>query len=250
MKVSQGTILFFALLFSASFAASQSASEPSPSITQTSEVPATVTFLFDWSVGQPWRSYSIRLKSTGATHFAGQPNAEDGGDTDEYQQDFVMSYANRQRIFDLAEKAHYFGGDFEFKKKIAQTGKKTLQFESPQAHGLATYNWSENPDIQELTRIFQSIALTMDYGRKLAFQYRFDKLGMDQRIRELQDLQARGQVEELGAIEPILHKIADDPGMMHISRQAAKQLLKTIQSSQASSAPPAATSTSAAGPQH
>ena len=41
--------------------------------------------------------------------------------------------------------------------------------------------------MQELTRLFLAIANTLDYGRKLAFQYRFDKLGMDARLKELAD---------------------------------------------------------------
>ncbi len=79
--------------------------------------------------------------------------------------------------------------------------------------------------MQELTRLFTAIANTLDYGRKLAFEYRFDKLGLDARLKELENLRANHYAEELNAIEPILRKIADDPNMMHISRQAAQQLL-------------------------
>jgi hypothetical protein len=79
-----------------------------------------------------------------------------------------------------------------------------------------------------LTRLFQSIATTVDFGRKLEFQYRFDKLGIDAQLNSLKDMQASHYVEELQAIEPILQKIASDPNMMHINRVTAKQLLKTM----------------------
>ncbi len=69
--------------------------------------------------------------------------------------------------------------------------------------------------------------MTVDYGRKLTYQYRFDKLGMDTRLKELVDLRANGMAEELQAIEPILRKIADDDGVMHLARMQAKQLLKS-----------------------
>ena len=82
--------------------------------------------------------------------------------------------------------------------------------------------------MQELTRLFLAVANTLDYGRKLTFQYRFDKLGMDARPKELEDMRADHHVEELNAIAPILRKIADDPNMMHISRQAAQDLLRTL----------------------
>ena len=50
---------------------------------------------------------------------------------------------------------------------------------------------------------------------------------MDTRLKELLDLHANGMAEELQAIEPILRKIAEDDGMMHVARLEAKQLLKS-----------------------
>ncbi len=79
-----------------------------------------------------------------------------------------------------------------------------------------------------MTQFFLGLATTLDCGRKLAWSYRFDKLGLDQQLRELEQLQASHQVEELSAIEPILRKIADDPNLMHISRQSAQHLLRTV----------------------
>ena len=102
-------------------------------------------------------------------------------------------------------------------------------YKSAQVQGSSTYNYSQNPDVQQLTQLFLGLATTLDFGRKLAWNYRFDKLGMNQTLRELEELQASHQVEELSAIEPILRKIANDPNLMHISRQSAQHLLKTDQ---------------------
>jgi hypothetical protein len=140
-----------------------------------------------------------------------------------------MSNANRQKTFELAQKLNFFHGDLDSHlKHIAQTGKKTLQYQSAQVQGSASYNYSQNPDVQQLTSLFQGIALTVDMGRQLAFQYRFDKLGMDKLLRQLEDLEANHNVEELEIIAPMLHKIADDPNLMNISRQSAKHLLRAM----------------------
>ena len=137
-----------------------------------------------------------------------------------------MSEANRQKVFELAQKLNYFQGDFDSHlKHIAQTGIKTLQYDSAQVKGSTTYNWSKDPNIEELTRFFGAVSMTVDYGRKLTFQYRFDKLGMDKRMKELEDLQASHGVEELQIIKPILRKIATDPNLMNISRESARKLL-------------------------
>lgn len=191
----------------------------------------TVTFTFNWSQGIPWQTYTITVEADGKTHFQGTPAPDPatGSDTDPIQQDFTMSEANRSKIFDLARKLNYFQGDYDSHlKRIAQTGSKTLEYKSATVHGSTTYNWSQNADVQELTRLFIAIANTLDYGRKLTFGYRFDKLGLDARLKELQNLKDNHYAEELNAIEPILRKIADDPNMMNISRQAAQRLLSAV----------------------
>jgi hypothetical protein len=202
-----------------------------------------VAFTFDWDQGRPWVKYTISVDDTGNAHFQGHGNPIDSGDGDEYSQDFTMSDGNRQKIFDLAQKADYFHGNFETRQKnIAQTGRKTLEYHGRagadrSGTNSAVYNYSPDPNIIELTRIFQAIAATIDFGRKLAFDYRFNKLGIDARLRSLQDMQASHYVEELQAIAPILQKIAADPNMMHINRVAARQLLKSIGQTTAPGAP-------------
>jgi len=194
-----------------------------------------ITFKFDWDQGRPWLRYSIAVDDAGNTHFEGIGNPIESGDSDSFSQDFIMTDANRQKLFELAKKLDYFQGSFEAKQKnIAKTGQKTLGYHGRDTGGghaaehSTNYNYSPNTDVQELTRIFQSIAATVDYGRKLAFKYRFDKLGMDAQLQSLRDMQASHYVEELQAIEPILQKIAADPNMMHINRLTAKQLLRSM----------------------
>lgn len=212
------------LLFSLSVPAQQA---PTPATSAADH--ASVEFNFEWNQGIPWQSYSIQVQADGKTHFEGTPNPSEGGDSDPVQQDFAMSEANRQKTFDLARKLNYFRGDFDSHlKHIAQTGVKTLVYKSTQVQGSSTYNYSPNPDVQQLTQLFQGLAFTLDFGSKLAWNYRFDKLGMNQTLRELEELQASHQVEEVSAIEPILRKIANDPSLMNISRQSAQRVLKTI----------------------
>lgn len=213
------------VLLVSSFPLAQQSSPPAAP----APTPASVRFSFDWAQGFPWQSYSITVQSDGKSRFDGVPHADETNDTDAYQQDFIMSAANRQKVFELAQKLHYFQGDYDSHlKHIAQTGKKTLQYQSPQANGSTTYNYSQNPDVQQLTNLFTGIAMTIDYGRKLAFQYRYDKLGMDQRLKELEELQASHGVEELQIIAPMLRKIWNDPNLMNISRESAHRLLLII----------------------
>ena len=202
------------------------AQQPSPA---PAPAQASVQFSFDWPQGIPWQKYTIQVEMDGQSHFDGTPHPDETNDADPVQQDFAMSAANRQKIFELTQKLNYFRGDYDSHlKHIAHTGQKSLQYRSPQVTGSTAYNWSQNADIQELTKFFQGVALTIDYGRILAFQYRFDKLGMDQRMKELEDLQANHEVEELAILSPMLRKIAADPNLMNISRESARRLLASI----------------------
>ncbi|HKD83980.1 MAG TPA: hypothetical protein VKB58_04465 [Terriglobales bacterium] len=205
------------------------AQQPVPAPAASLPAQASIEFSFDWPQGIPWQSYSITTDSEGKTHFSGIPHPDESNDTDSVQQDFTMSEANRQKIFELAQKLDYFQRDYDSHlKHVAFTGKKTLQYKSPQLSGSTSYNYTQNADVDELTRIFLAIATTIDFGRKLAFQYRFDKLGMSQRLTELDEMYTGHRAEELSIIAPILRKIANDPNMMNISQQTARRLLHNI----------------------
>ncbi len=197
-----------------------------------------VVFKLSWDKALPWSDYVFTVNQNGATHFKATGNALESGDSDSFEQDFTMSEANLQEIFRLAKAADYFQGQFETKQKhVAKTGAKTLEFHGPSLNTSTTYNYSPNPNIQQLTKLFQAIAVTIDYGRKLSYQYRFDKLGMDTRLKELVDLHATGMAEELQAIEPLLRKIADDDAILHVARLQAKQLLKSTNPQASTSKP-------------
>lgn len=203
------------------------AQQPSPPASASA---AGVTYLFDWPQGIPWTKYSITVQADGKTHFSGTPHPDDKDtDTDPLEQDFTMWENNRQKIFERAQKLNYFQGSFDAHiKHIAQTGSKTLQYQSPQVHGSSTFNYSQNPDVQALTKLFSGIATTFDYERKLTFQYRYDKLGMDQCLKDLEELQSSHDVEELHVLGPMLRKIAADPNLMNIARQSARHILQKM----------------------
>jgi hypothetical protein len=195
---------------------------------------SSVVFKFAWDQGRPWVKYTITVDEGGSAHFHGTGSPAENSGGDEVEQDFALSDANRQKIFELTKKSDYFQLELESKaKNIAKTGQKTLEYHRGNGGGgpensSATYNYSSNNDVIELTRLFQAIALTIDFGEKLAFDYRFNKLGLDARLHSLQEMQASHFAEEIQAIEPVLQKIANDPNMMHINQVMARQLLKSI----------------------
>ena len=169
--------------------------------------------------------YSISVESTGNAAYRSSPVAGDM-EGDPYITKFVVSQAARTRIFDLAKKLHYFKGDYEYHKgRLANTGAKTLYYTDQKTNNSTTYNYSSNQDIQELTKLFQGISTTLEFGRRLQYYYDHQKLGLDDELKRMDQMADEGQLDELQAVSPILQKIADDPQVMHIDKQHAQHLL-------------------------
>src|SRR5256885_5559982 len=95
--------------------------------------------------------------------------------------------------------------EFDYRKhNIAFTGKKTLVYSDGTHSTQATYNWSENQAINELTEVFNRISQTFEFGQRLAFEFRFQKLELDSELASMEDIAKRGGLAELHVIVPLL----------------------------------------------
>ena len=170
--------------------------------------------------------YSISVESTGNAAYRSSPIPGDM-EGDPYFTKFVASQAARTRIFDLAKKLHYFKGDYDYHKgRLANTGAKTLYYTDQKTNDSTTYNYSSNQDVQELTKLFQGVSTTLEFGRRLQYYYDHQKLGLDDELKRMDQMADEGQLDELQAVAPILQKIANDPQVMHIDKQHAQHLLQ------------------------
>jgi hypothetical protein len=153
--------------------------------------------------------------------------AEDAASQDAFHKQFQASEGLWEKLSALAKQVNFFDGQFDFTKHaIAQTGKKTLSYSDSSRHTSTTYNYSEDPSIQELTAVFQGISSTVEGGRKLEFDRRFDKLSLDQDLKGLEDMSTNGRLEQVQAIAPLLQRLAADRTVLHIAQQRAQRILK------------------------
>jgi hypothetical protein len=154
------------------------------------------------------------------------PAAEHSVAGNPYGMKFTASAAARDRIFALVPQLKYFNGDFEYRKhRVAATGDKTLAYADPDKQYETTYNWSENADIRELTDLFQGISTTIESGRRLERVRRFEPLGLDEELKNLENLAGEHRATELQIIAPILQELAGDQRVMNIARQRARHVL-------------------------
>ena len=188
---------------------------------------ATVSFMFDFPGSFP-EHYGISINSDGhASYVSNGKLAKDAESDQPYSLEFTVSQRFVDRVFELARQAHYFEGNIDSRKKnIASTGDKILMYKDGQKNTVANYNYSPVPAVQELTSLFQNLSTTLEFGRRLEYDYHYQKLALDQETKAMEDVAARGGLVELAAIAPILRKIADDPSVINLVRARIEQLLE------------------------
>jgi hypothetical protein len=185
-----------------------------------------VTFTLDFPGSQP-EHYSLRVQSDGAAHYESSGKlSPDSDETDSFDLDFTASPATRQKIFDLTAKAGYFQKDLDsHHKNIAFTGKKTLNYKDAKRSGQSTYNYSSQPAVQELTGLFQDLSSTLEFGRRLHYDHRYQKLALDEELKHMEAIARTNPLVELTAIAPILQGIVSDSTVVNVSRARAQRIL-------------------------
>lgn len=187
---------------------------------------ATITFSLDFPNSAP-EHYSMAVQADGNAKYesAGKISL-DSDERDNYQTEFSFSDATRARIFQLASQAHYFAGRVDSgNKKLAFTGAKKLVYSDGQKNTSAEYNYSSQPAVQQLTTIFQTVAATLEFGRRLTYFHHYQKLALDDELKRMEDQARRGEITELQAVKPVLQQIYDDSSVMNVVRARALRIM-------------------------
>jgi hypothetical protein len=192
---------------------------------------AVVTFTIDFPKSRP-EHYSLRIPSDGAAHYESNGHLSPDSDiTDSFDLEFKITAETRRRIFDLAAKSGYFQKDLDsHHKSLAFTGKKTLAYGDGQRSGSSTYNYSNNAAVQELTSLMQSLSATLEFGHRLQYAHRYQKLALDEELKSVDrgssnNGSSGNDLLEVNAIQPILQQIIADPTVINVSRARAQRLL-------------------------
>ena len=189
---------------------------------------ASVSFKLDFPGADP-SHYEIVIPSEGLGSYISNGKFDNQSDpADAAPLQFAVSESTRKQVFDLAKKSHYFAGKVDSgQKNIANTGAKTLAYKDASHNSEATYNYSMLQPITQLTSIFQNLSTTMEFGRRLVYLHKYQKLALDDQLKRMEDLQRENSLGDVGAIAPVLKDIANDPSVMNVSRSRALRMLAT-----------------------
>ena len=185
-----------------------------------------VTFTLDFPGSEP-SHYSISVSSDGHSTYDSDGKLSPESDPDPFHLDFSVSPATQKTIFDRAARAKYFQGEVDSKKRgLASTGVKTLAYKDAQRSASATYNYSPIVAVQQVTQLFQSLSITLEYGRRLQYFHRYQKLALDEELKRMEEMANENSLQELGAVVPILQGIATDSSVINPVRARAQRMVE------------------------
>jgi len=184
----------------------------------------SVSFSCDFPGSDP-AHYVVSVSSDGhGNYFSNGKLSPDSESDQSVTLQFTAPQPTVARIFDLARKAHYFEGNVDTKRKnIASTGEKTLTYVDGKKNTSATYNYSTVPAVQELTTVFQNLSSMLEFGRRLEYDLRYQKLALDEELERLQE--ALTAPSDAAVVAPILEKIVNDSSVLNGARARAQRLL-------------------------
>jgi hypothetical protein len=189
--------------------------------------PATVAFTLDFPASDP-AHYSISVRSDGHVTYESKGKiSTDSNDREPFQGEFTLTEATRAQIFDLAARAKYFSGKVDSgNKKLAFTGQKKLTYSDGQRNTTATYNFSQQAAVQQLTTLFAALSATLEFGRRLTYDHRYQKLALDEELKNMEREATGGGLAELQAVKPILQAIYDDQSVINVVRARAQRIVE------------------------
>ena len=77
-----------------------------------------------------------------------------------------------------------------------------------------------------MTALFQSMEATLDYGRRLAYYHRYQKLALDDELKRMEDQARNNELSEIQSVEPVLQQIVADNSVINMVRARAKALIQ------------------------
>jgi hypothetical protein len=138
----------------------------------------------------------------------------------------------REKIFQLTEHLHNFeGADFDVHRRMADLGQKTFRYEKGTVVHETKYNYTLNREAGQLAIIFEGLAQQQQDLLRLTQKLKYDRLGVNDVLREFEHDLDSHTLPEPERLLPILDGIAADSRVVEIARQRARTLAERIRTS-------------------
>jgi hypothetical protein len=152
-------------------------------------------------------------------------------DEDANPQPFQIGAPLAERIFALAAKLHDFQGvDLDVHRRLANLGEKTFAYENGAEKYETKFNYTLDESASQLVNIFEGLARQTADISDLARTMRYDRLGVNDVLLQIESDLNNKQIPEPERLLPILDQLAGDEKLLDIARQRARTLAGHIRS--------------------
>ena len=140
-------------------------------------------------------------------------------------------------LFSDAEKLNCFKSPIESGLKVANTGKKTFRYQAADgATSETVFNYSTDETAHDLLERFENIAASEHAYLQLDSTARYDKLGVNDALANIESLWLHKQLAAPQQFIPLLTRVATHESYMHLARERAARLKDQFQSVPAATA--------------
>jgi hypothetical protein len=141
---------------------------------------------------------------------------------------FQLTPEETEEIFGLAEKLGRFARPLESNLKVAFTGTKTFRWEDGAEKHEVKFNYSIEPGAQQLWDWFERITETELRLAMLDRAVRFDKLGVNQALLQVEATRERNRLVAPEQFLPLLDRIVKNESYLHMARERAANMAEAI----------------------
>ncbi len=165
----------------------------------------------------------INLDKSGAGEYREDPKDDD-------PLKFQLAAADTSAIFGLVDKLDHFSRPLESHLKVANMGMKSFRYEGEGRSAEVKFNYSEDLDARALADWFDRISDTERAYIELERCVRFDKLGVQQAILQIEIIRDRKRLVAPEQFLPLLDRVVKNESFLHIARDRAAGLAESIRS--------------------
>ena len=152
-------------------------------------------------------------------------------DPDEQPIEFRLRRHEVDEIFELAEKVDFFRKPLESGLKVANMGEKTFRYiEGAQVHEVK-FNFSQDLNARLLADWFARMIESEQHYINLERTVRFDKLGVNKVLLQLQASMERNRLVAPDQFLPFLDRVAGNDSFLNMARERAAGLASAIRAS-------------------
>jgi hypothetical protein len=141
---------------------------------------------------------------------------------------FKLSAPETEMMYGLAAKLGWFTRTIESGLPVARMGDKVFRYEAEGKAQEQKFNYSADPDAQALTDWFERISESERYLLELERAARFDKLGVNRVILQIQAAHERKRLVAVDQFLKWLDRVTKNESYLNMARERASRLAETF----------------------